>query len=62
MDKKIYDELKRLKPILREKYGIEEFAIFGSVARGDNRLLSKLIAEAQTGGRICPRREVLKEV
>ena len=28
------DKLKELKPILKEKYGIEEFAVFGSVAKG----------------------------
>lgn len=31
---KIIEKLKELKPILKEKYGIEEFAIFGSVAKG----------------------------
>ncbi len=36
MDKKILNKLKELKPVLNEKYGIEEFAVFGSVARGDN--------------------------
>ena len=32
----ILEKLKKLKPILRDKCGIEEFAIFGSVARGEN--------------------------
>ena len=34
MNKAIIDKLKELKPILNEKYGIEEFAVFGSVAKG----------------------------
>ena len=34
MNHPIIDKLKDLKPILREKYGIEEFAVFGSVAKG----------------------------
>ncbi len=35
MNKQIYNKLKELKPILKEEYGIEEFAIFGSQARND---------------------------
>ena len=31
----IYNKLKSLKPILKEQYGIEEFALFGSQARDD---------------------------
>jgi predicted nucleotidyltransferase len=34
MNVKIYNQLKELKPILKERFGIEEFAIFGSVAKG----------------------------
>ncbi len=34
MNKAIIDKLKELKPILNEKYGIEEFAVFGSIAKG----------------------------
>ena len=34
MNSSIIDKLRELKPILKEKYGIEEFAIFGSVAKG----------------------------
>ena len=34
MNTKIYNQLKELKPILKERFGIEEFAIFGSVAKG----------------------------
>jgi len=34
MNYQIIHQLKELKPILNEKYGIEEFAIFGSVAKG----------------------------
>jgi len=30
----IIEELKSLKPILKKDYGIEQFAIFGSVAKG----------------------------
>jgi predicted nucleotidyltransferase len=34
MNKIIINKLKELKPILNERYGIEEFAVFGSVAKG----------------------------
>jgi uncharacterized protein len=34
MNSKIINKLKELKPLLNEKYGIEEFAVFGSVAKG----------------------------
>ncbi len=34
MNRAIIDKLKELKPTLQEKYGIEEFAVFGSVAKG----------------------------
>lgn len=34
MNSYIINQLKELKPILKEKYGIEEFAVFGSVAKG----------------------------
>jgi len=30
----ILNILKELKPVLREKYGIEKMAVFGSVAKG----------------------------
>jgi len=36
MNKEIIEKLRELKPILRDKFGIEEFAVFGSVARGDD--------------------------
>jgi predicted nucleotidyltransferase len=32
---KLVKKLKTLKPLLREKYGIEEFALFGSMSRDD---------------------------
>jgi len=35
MNKEIIEKLRGLKPILKERYGIEEFAVFGSMARGD---------------------------
>ena len=35
MNTKVYEKLKSLKPILKERYGIEEFALFGSQARDD---------------------------
>ena len=35
MNQEIYKQLQELKPILKEKFGIEEFALFGSVARGE---------------------------
>ena len=34
MNTEIINKLKELKPVLNERYGIEEFAVFGSVARG----------------------------
>jgi len=34
MNTAIIHKLKDLKPLLSEKYGIEEFAVFGSVAKG----------------------------
>ena len=34
MNSAIIKKLKELKPILKEQYGIEEFALFGSVAKG----------------------------
>ncbi|AEA33050.1 nucleotidyltransferase family protein [Hippea maritima] len=34
MNRSIIEKLRELKPILKERYGIEEFAVFGSVARG----------------------------
>ena len=34
MNQVIIDKLRELKPTLQEKYGIEEFAVFGSVAKG----------------------------
>lgn len=34
MNQLIIDKLRELKPTLQEKYGIEEFAVFGSVAKG----------------------------
>jgi predicted nucleotidyltransferase len=37
MNKKLIAKLKKLKPILKEKFGIEEIAVFGSVARGEDR-------------------------
>ena len=36
MNKEILEKLRELKPVLKEKYDIEEFAIFGSVARGED--------------------------
>ncbi|UCN01124.1 nucleotidyltransferase domain-containing protein [Sulfurimonas sp. SWIR-19] len=34
MNSEIINKLRTLKPVLKEKYGIEEFAVFGSVAKG----------------------------
>jgi len=36
MNQEILKKLKELKPVLKEKFGIEEFAVFGSVARGED--------------------------
>lgn len=34
MNQDVINKLRELKPILQERYGIEEFAVFGSVAKG----------------------------
>ena len=36
----IINKLKTLKPILKDKFGIEEFAVFGSVAKGTDTINS----------------------
>ena len=36
MNTEIINKLTKLKPILKRKYGIEEFAVFGSVAKGND--------------------------
>jgi len=36
MNTEIINKLTKLKPILKKKYGIEEFAVFGSVAKGND--------------------------
>ena len=36
MNKQIIERLRLLKPILKERFGIEELAVFGSVARGED--------------------------
>ena len=33
--KEIIEELRRKKPILQEKFGVEELGVFGSVVHGD---------------------------
>ena len=42
MNTSIIDKLRELKPILRERYGIEEFAVFGSVAKGTDTIDSDI--------------------
>ena len=34
MNTAVINKLKELKPVLKDRYGIEEFAVFGSVAKG----------------------------
>ena len=34
MNTAVINQLKELKPVLKERFGIEEFAVFGSVAKG----------------------------
>ena len=36
MNTEIINKLTKLKPILKKKYGIEELAVFGSVAKGND--------------------------
>ena len=40
MNNIIINQLKTLKPILQDKFGIEEFAVFGSVAKGTDTINS----------------------
>ena len=40
MNSSLICKLKELKPILKERYGIEEFAVFGSVAKGTDTVKS----------------------
>lgn len=35
MNRKIFEELKKLKPLLKKKFGITKIALFGSQARDD---------------------------
>jgi len=35
MNQQILNKLVELKPVLKDRYGIEEFAVFGSYARGE---------------------------
>jgi len=35
MNKAVIKKLRELKPVLQSKYGIEEFALFGSMSRDD---------------------------
>jgi len=34
MNEQVFYQLKEMKPILEEKFGIEKFALFGSMAKG----------------------------
>lgn len=36
MNENIINKLRKLKFVLKEQFGIEEFAVFGSVARGED--------------------------
>ena len=38
----VLKKLKELKPLLRQKFGVVEIGLFGSVARGDNTEKSDL--------------------
>jgi len=40
MNNTIINQLKTLKPMLKDKFGIEEFAVFGSVAKGTDTINS----------------------
>ena len=35
MNKKLISKLKELKPIIKERYGVDRLAVFGSQARSD---------------------------
>jgi len=42
MDKKVLDKLKQAKKRLKEEFGIEEIAVFGSFARGEEKKQSDI--------------------
>ena len=42
MNHELINKLRELKPILNEQYGIKEFAVFGSVAKGTDTQESDL--------------------
>lgn len=42
MNESVFDTLRRIKPQLRELFGITEIAVFGSYARGENRTESDI--------------------
>ncbi len=42
MNNQIINQLKELKPLLNQRYGIEEFAVFGSVAKGTDTINSDI--------------------
>jgi hypothetical protein len=35
--KEILDQLQNLKPVLKQKYGLTQLALFGSSSRGENK-------------------------
>jgi predicted nucleotidyltransferase len=66
MNYKIIQQLKELKPVLNEKYGIEEFAVFGSVAKGidseDSDIdIAILKMQVKSGFDLLHAKEFLKE-
>ena len=66
MNTQIINKLSELKPILKEKYGIEEFAVFGSVAKGTDTKdsdvdIAILKMQIKSGFDIFRAKEFLKE-
>jgi len=66
MNSAIISKLKELKPILKERYGIEEFAVFGSVAKGTDTKdsdvdIAILKMQIKSGFDIFRAKEFLKE-
>jgi len=63
----IINKLKELKPILKERYGIEEFAVFGSVAKGTDTKdsdvdIAVLQMQLKSGFDLIRAKQYLKEV
>jgi len=67
MNIEIINKLKELKPILNKRYGIKEFAVFGSVAKGTDTQdsdvdIAILKMEVKSGFDLIRAKNYLKEI